>query len=170
MSLSTAWKARHARHAAVKLAMAQRANKKKRVRALHAKVTNARKDYLHKHSARLVRQYDYIVVGNVSACKLAKTNLAKSVLDTGWSSFRNMPKYKAIAHGAWFEEIDEKGTTRVCSSCASETGPKGVADLGKRQWECSDCGAVHDRDQNAALNILVARSGHRTPVVGILAL
>src|SRR5712664_168618 len=84
-------------------------------------------------------------------------------------SFRHMLRYKAIAHGAWYEEVNESFSSRVCSSCASEAGPKGVADLGIRSWVCAECGISHDRDINSARNILF-RSGHRTPAEGIPAL
>src|ERR1700690_3367554 len=100
------------------------------------------------------------------AAGLAKSHMAKSVLDAGWSSFRNMLRYKALAHGAWYEEVNESFSTRVCSSCGCETGPKGVAELGIRSWICSECGMSHDRDINSARNILF-RSGHRTPAEGI---
>jgi len=69
----------------------------------------------------------------------------------GWSSFRHMLRYKATAHGAWYEQVNESFSTRVCSSCASETGPKGIADLGIRSWVCSGCGISHDRDINSAI-------------------
>jgi transposase len=74
---------------------------------------------------------------------------------------------KAIARAAWVQEVDERLSTQVCSACGSlpEQRPKGIADLGIREWTCGDCGSVHDRDQNAALNIL--RVGHHSPVVGI---
>src|SRR3984957_4152021 len=77
--------------------------------------------------------------------------------------------FSCDAHGAWYEEVNESFSSRVCSSCASETGPKGVADLGIRSWVCAECGISHDRDINSALNILF-RSGHRTPAEGIQAL
>jgi transposase len=80
--------------------------------------------------------------------------------------FRHMLRYKATALGAWYEEVNESFSSRVCSSCASETGPKGVADLGIRSWTCSEWGVAHDRDINSARNILF-RSGHRTPAEGI---
>jgi putative transposase len=149
-----------------KLASAQRARKRRQARDLHARIGNARRDFHHKLSIRIVREFDYIAVGNVNAAGLAKTRLAKSVLDAGWSSFRHMLRYKAMAHGAWYEEVNESFSSRVCSSCASETGPKGVADLGIRSWICSECGVSHDRDINSARNILF-RSGHRTPAEGI---
>src|SRR6202795_3854431 len=157
------------RRLAEKLATLQRAGKRRQVTNIHARIGNARRDFHHKLSIRIVREFDYIAVGNVNAAGLAKTRLAKSVLDAGWSSFRNMLRYKATAHGAWYEEVNESFSSRVCSSCASATGPKGVADLGIRSWVCAECGVSHDRDINSALNILF-RSGHRTPAEGISAL
>jgi putative transposase len=159
---------RHLRQLAGRLAVAQRARRKRQVAAIHARIGNARRDFHHKLSTRIVREFDYIAVGNVSGSRLAKTSMAKSVLDAGWSSFRNMLRHKAIAHGAWFEEVDEAFSSQVCSSCGSlpDSRPKGIADLGIRQWVCSDCGVTHDRDVNAAVNLL-ARSGHRAPVEGI---
>jgi putative transposase len=155
------------RNAEQALAVAQRAHKKRRIAAIHACIANRRKDFQHKLSARIVREFDYIAVGNVNAAGLAKTSMAKSILDAGWSSFRNMLKYKSIATGAWYEEIDESFTTQTCSSCGNlpDSRPKGIAGLGMREWQCSDCGCMHDRDQNAALNIL--RRGRATLVVGI---
>jgi putative transposase len=157
------------RQLADKLGAAQRARKRRRATNLHARIVNARRDFHHKLSTRIVREFDYIAVGNVNAAGLAKTRLAKSVLDAGWSSFRHMLRYKATAHGAWYEEVNESFSSRVCSFCASETGPKGVVDLGIRSWVCAECGVSHDRDINSALNILF-RSGHRTPAEGIPAL
>ena len=159
---------RHFRQLEQALGKAQRARKKRQATNLHARVTNARKDFQHKLAHRLVNEFDYIAVGNVSAVKLAKTRMAKSVSDASWSSFRNMLRYKAIAHGAWFEEVDEKFSSQVCSSCGDkpDSRPKGIADLGIRRWVCSSCGCEHDRDVNAAINLL-ARSGHRAPVEGI---
>lgn len=135
-----------------KLAVAQRAGDKRRVRALHARAANVRRDFHHKLSTSLARDYAFIAVGNVNAKRLARTRMAKSVLDAGWSSFRNMLAYKA----ARFVEVDEKFTTQTCSSCGSlpPERPKGIAGLGIRSWDCSACGASHDRDVNAALNIL----------------
>ena len=135
-------------------ASGQRANKKQRVKALHAKITNRRKDTLHKFSTVLAREYGAIFIGNVNASGLAQTGMAKSVLDAGWSAFRTMLQYKCANAGVWFEEVDEAFSTQTCSCCASRTGPKGVAGLGIREWQCTVCGTVHDRDLNAARNIL----------------
>ncbi len=148
-----------------KLAIAQRAGKKNRVRAIHAKVANRRKDSLHQFSTRLVRGYDTVFVGNVSASALAKTRHAKSVLDAGWSAFRSMLRYKCAFAGATFAEVNEAFSTQACSACGSRSGPKGIAGLGIREWTCGECGAVHDRNVNAAKNILAA--GRRRLAEGI---
>ena len=150
------------------LAVAQRAGKKRQVRNIHARIQNARRDGLHKLSHRIVRDFDLIAVGNVNAAGLAKTSMAKSVTDASWSTFRQMLAYKAIRHGARYAEVDEAFSTQVCSECGCLGGPKGIAGLGIRLWTCAHCGASHDRDVNAARNIL-ARSGHRAPVEGIAA-
>ena len=149
------------------LAVAQRAHKKRRIKAIHAQIANRRNDFHHKLSTRIVREFDYIAVGNVNAAGLARTSMAKSVLDAGWSSFRGMLKYKSIATGAWYEEVNERFTSQTCSSCGTlpDSRPKGITGLEIREWVCSDCGCVHDRDRNAALNIL--RRGHATLAVGI---
>jgi putative transposase len=149
------------------LAVAQRAHKKRRVKALHAQIANRRNDFHHQLSTRIVREFDYIAVGNVNAAGLARTSMAKSVLDAGWSSFRTQLAYKAVKHGAWFEEVSERFTSQTCSDCGAlpDSRPDGIARLGIREWQCSGCGCVHDRDQNAALNIL--RRGRATLVVGI---
>ena len=164
---------RHLRQLTDKFAMAQRAGKKRQVTNIHARITNARRDFHHKLSTRIVREFDYIAVGNINAAGLAKTSMAKSVLDAGWSSFRSMLAYKAIKHGAWFEEVNERFTTQVCSACGClpASRPKGIADLGIRIWTCDDCGALHDRDVNASVNILTkSRYGHVPLAVGIPAL
>jgi putative transposase len=148
------------------LARAQRARHRNRTRAIHAKIANRRKDFLHKLSTRLVKAYGAIFVGNVNASALAKTRLAKSVLDAGWSAFRTMLSYKCADAGVWFEEVDEAFSTQTCSVCDSRAGPKGRKDLGIRGWQCTVCEAIHDRNVNAAHNILAA--GHRRLAEGIL--
>src|SRR6266478_7844984 len=148
-----------------KLAIAQRAGNKNRVRAIHAKIANRRKDSLHQLSTRLVRKYDTLFVGNVSASALVKTPRAKSVLDAGWSAFRTMLRYKCDFAGVTFAEVNEAFSTQTCSACSSRSGPKGIAGLGIREWTCGECGTVHDRDVNAAKNILAA--GRRRLAEGI---
>jgi putative transposase len=136
-----------------KLAVAQRAGNKSRVKAIHAKIANRRKDCLHKLSTVQVREHLAIFVGNVNAQALARTSMAKSVLDAGWSAYRSMLQYKSDSAGVWFREVDETFSTQACSCCHARTGPKGREDLDVRGWTCSVCQTVHDRDGNAALNI-----------------
>lgn len=160
----------HYRKYEAALGSAQKARSKKRVRAIHAKIANARRHHLHEQSTRIARENSLIVVGNVNAAGLKKTRMAKSVSDAGWSTFRDMLRYKASRHGAVFIEASERWSSQTCSACGSLplSRPKGIAGLGMRSWVCSDCGASHDRDINAALNIL--RTGlERQPPVGEIA-
>ena len=149
------------------LGIAQRARKKKRVKAIHAKIKHRRKDALHKFSTQLVNDNAAIIVGDVSSTKLVKTKMAKSVLDAGWSMLKTQLEYKAIARSVVFKVVNESYSTQTCSSCGviPDSSPKGRACLRIREWVCSECGAEHDRDINAAKNILAA--GHRRLAVGI---
>jgi len=142
-----------------KLAIAQRANKKDRIKAIHARIAHRRKDFHHKLSTRLVASYGAIFVGNVNASALARTNQAKSVLDAGWSAFRTMLQYKCDSAGVWFDEVDEAYSTQTCSCCNKRTGPKGLEGLRIREWTCSECETAHHRDVNASINILAAGHG-----------
>lgn len=152
---------------AKELAIAQRANKTKQIKAIHAKIKNSRNDAIHKFTTSLVNRHGAIFVGDVSSKKLAKTKMAKSVLDTGWGMIKTQLEYKAIARSVVFAEVNEKYTTQTCSCCLEIPGdsPKGRAGLGIRAWSCALCGALHDRDVNAAKNIL--RLGHQSLEVGI---
>lgn len=115
------------------LAVAQRAKNKKRVTAIHAQIANRRKDFLHKLSTRMVKEHGAVFVGNVNASALAKTTMAKSVLDAGWSAFRSMLKYKCDYAAVWFEEVNECYSTQECSSCHAMPGraPRVLQD-----WRC----------------------------------
>jgi IS605 OrfB family transposase len=150
-----------------KLAVAQRARKKQRVKAIHAKVANRRKDAMHQFSRELVNQNAAIIVGNVNARAMTQTPMAKSSLDAGWGMLKTMLAYKCEHAGVVFEVVNEAYTTQTCSSCGTlpPERPKGIAGLGMREWTCSECGASHDRDINAARNILAA--GHRRLEGGI---
>lgn len=136
-----------------RIGTAQRANKHGQAKRLARKVANQRADFLHKESSRVVRSHGAVFVGNVNPSGIARTRMSKSSLDAGWAMFKQQLAYKAIRHGALFKEIDESFTTQTCSQCGSIEGPKGVAGLGIREWTCS-CGTIHNRDINAARNIL----------------
>lgn len=144
------------------LGAASRARRWKKVRSINAHIRNQRRDFLQKLSTSLARDYAFIAVGNVKACVLARGAMAKSVLDASWSSFRTMLAYKAEV----YVEVDERLTTQACSGCGSIAGPKGRVGLNKRDWQCSGCGEHHDRDVNAAKNILARAQSTLRPVEG----
>lgn len=149
-----------------KLSKTQRANKKKNVRTIHAKIKNSRKDFAHKTTTNLVKQYSTIFVGNVKSSKLAKTKMSKSVLDAGWYQFKTLLMYKSHLAGVTYAEIDESFTTQTCSNCGAlpDSRPRGITGLEIREWTCNECGTTHDRDVNAAKNILAL--GHQSLVEG----
>jgi transposase len=141
--------------------------KAKQERNLHAKIANTRQDYLHKESTKLVKQSSLIVVGDVP-CKLMNRSktLSGISLDSGIGMFKQMLKYKAVRAASTYTEISERNSTLTCSKCREKRPRIG---LGVRHWNCEKCGAVHDRDVNAAINILLAyrdgvRSGRATPI------
>ena len=129
------------------LGIAQRANKKRRVKAIHAKVKNRRADAIHQFTTKLVRQHSLIVVGNVSSKSLVKIKMAKSVLDAGWFMLKTQLDAKSKAMQGVFLEVNEAYSTQACSCCGSISvnSPKGRVGLGIREWTCPDCGALHDR-------------------------
>lgn len=156
------WTQRHA----AKLAMAQRRGHKRQAKRIHRRVANQRKDALHKFSHGIVQKYQTIVVGDVSSRKLAKTRMAKSVFDSGWGMLKNFLDYKSQQAARSFSVVNENYSTRACSGCGALTGPTGLAMLVVRQWKCSECGDIHDRDVNAARNIATAGSRCRASVRG----
>jgi transposase len=107
-------------------------------------------------SHRIVQHYGEIYVADVSPKRLAKARMANSVHDAGWSMLRSMLQYKPIARGAKCEIVSERYSSQVCSCCGtiSRSRPKGIGGLGVRRWVCDGCGESHDRDNNAAVNIL----------------
>jgi IS605 OrfB family transposase len=120
---------------------------------------------LHKFSRSIVDRYQKIVVGDVSSLKLARTRMAKSVQDSGWGKLKNFLEYKSQQAARTFEVVSERNTSVTCSTCGALTGPRGVNGLIVRSWICGDCGESHDRDVNAARNILIG-SRCRTSVRG----
>jgi len=155
---------RYFRKSQIRLASAQRARKKKLIQKIHAKIVNQRQDFLHKASTNIAKRFGFIAVGNVKSSKLAKTRMAKSVLDAGWYRFRKMLNYKAIALGGLYTEVNESYSSIACSGCGAFSGPKGRKGLCIREWTCSECGAAHNRDVNADLNIL--HRAYPMPIVG----
>ena len=116
----------------------------------HAAVARARANYLHQASARLVRDYDRIVVEKLNVKRLARSALAKDVHDASWAKFISMLRYKAGCAGARLVEVDPHDTSQECSGCGTRVPKK----LDQRLHACSHCGLTIDRDLNAARNIL----------------
>jgi putative transposase len=157
---------RHLRAAQRRLARAQRqlARKRKgsvnrakaqhRVAVCHRKVRDRRADYHHKLALRLARENQAVAVEDLSVKGLARTRLAKSVHDAGWGSFVRLLEHKAAQYGRRVVKVDRwEPTSQTCSVCGHRDGPKPLA---VRTWACPVCATVHDRDVNAARNILVA--------------
>jgi putative transposase len=143
---------RKANRALARTARASRGRRKARMALArrHAKVARARLDYLHQAGARLVRDYDVIVVEKLNVKGLARSALAKDVHDASWAKFISMLRYKAECAGSRLIEVDPYDTSQDCSGCGTKV-PKA---LGDRLHECASCGLVIDRDLNAARNIL----------------
>jgi IS605 OrfB family transposase len=137
-----------------KIAQAQRRGHKRQAKRLHRRAANRRRDALHKFSREIVNQYQKIVVGDVSSRQMVKTRMAKSVLDCGWGMLKAQLQYKGQQAGRSVQVVCERNTSRTCSYCGSLSGPQSVNGLRVRQWMCSQCGDWHDRDVNAARNIL----------------
>jgi putative transposase len=149
-----------------KIAGAQRRGHRRQAKRLHRKAARRRADALHKFSRKIVNQYEYIVVGDVSSTALTKTRMAKSVLDSGWGMLKRMLQYKGEHAGRSVVVVNERNTTRTCSFCGTLSGPTGKDMLVVRHWECPECGAGHDRDENAARNILYVGLRRRASVRG----
>jgi putative transposase len=133
---------------------ANRAKARRRVAVLHRKVRETRLDHAHKTALKLVRDNQAVYAEDLCVSGLARTNLAKSVYDAGWSQLLRLIEEKAGQYGRTFARIGRfEPTSQVCSACGVKDGPK---PLNVREWTCAACGTIHDRDVNAARNILAA--------------
>ncbi len=125
-----------------------------KVARAHARVADARREFHHQLSTKLIRENQAVAVEDLAVKGLARTRLAKSVHDAGWSAFVGMLEYKAARYGRTFIRIGRfEPTSQVCSQCGVKDGPK---PLHVRVWTCGACGAVLDRDINAAVNVAKA--------------
>lgn len=128
---------------------------RRKVARLHARIKDTRSDFLHKLSTKLVRENQAIVLEDLNVSGMVKNRkLARAISDAGWRQFRILLESKAIRYGRDFQVIDRwEPTSQRCSCCAKLGGKK---PLDVRAWTCLHCGAEHDRDVNAAVNIKVA--------------
>jgi putative transposase len=134
---------------------ANRAKAAAKVASAHRKVRHARRDFLHRASTRLVRENDMIVIEDLAVRNMVRNrHLARAISDCGWGEFRRQLAYKCerygrdlVVLGRWYP------SSKTCSACGYLLAE---LSLGTRQWTCPSCGARHDRDVNAAMNILAA--------------
>jgi putative transposase len=125
-----------------------------RVARAHLRVADARREFHHQLSTKLIRENQAVAVEDLAVKGLARTRLARSVHDAGWSAFVAMLEYKARLYGREFHRIGRfEPTSRVCSACGVKDGPK---PLHIRIWQCQACGMRLDRDINAAVNVAKA--------------
>ncbi|MGW4356053.1 RNA-guided endonuclease InsQ/TnpB family protein [Nocardia sp. NPDC004582] len=166
---------RFLRHAERRLRKAQKALSRKdkgsrnrakarvKLARAHAKVADTRRDWAHQNSTRIIRDNQAVFVEDLCVKGLARTRLAKSVHDAGWGVFTRMLEEKAARYGRTFAKVDRFfPSTRLCSVCGAvgENKPLHV-----REWTCT-CGVTHDRDVNAAINILAAGRADRLNACG----
>src|SRR5690606_23210831 len=165
-----------------KLAAMQRANRKKQVRKLSAKIKNIRNDWNHKVTCQIAKQFENIYLGNFKMTGLISeksSEINKSLYDSSPYQLQSFLEYKARKLGGNCNLVDEAYTTQTCSTCFALTGPQGVRGLKIRSWVCKFCHAEHDRDINAAINMILFSKnpvcklqtgfgfGHETPPAGI---
>ncbi len=141
------------RHARKQKGSKNRDKSRKKVARLHAKIADKRKDYQHKLSTRIIRENQTVCVESLAVKNMLKNHcLAKAISDIGWGEFIRQLEYKAKWYGRTFIKIDRfYPSSKTCSACGEVLE---ALTLDVREWVCQSCGVCHDRDVNAACNIL----------------
>lgn len=128
---------------------------RRKVARLHAAIADRRSNFLHQLSTRIIRENQTVVLEDLNVSGMLRNKkLARSIADAGWRQFRTLLESKGKQYGREVVTINRwLPTSQVCSACGHHDGKK---ELSIREWQCPSCGTVHDRDINAALNILAA--------------
>ncbi len=127
---------------------------RRKVARVHARIADRRRDFLHKLTTRLVRENQTVVIEDLTVRNLIKNHtLARAISDAAWTELRSMLEYKCAWYGRELVVVDRWfASSKLCGACGTICGK---LPLNVREWTC-DCGSVHDRDVNAARNILAA--------------
>lgn len=127
---------------------------RKQAARLHEHIANQRKDTINKISTKLIRENDVICMEDLAVQNMVKNHkVAKAISDAGWGEFKRQITYKAKWYGREMVKIDRFfPSSQICSECGAKWA--GTKDLSVRKWKCPECGKIHDRDYNAAKNIL----------------
>jgi putative transposase len=171
---------RHLQQAQHRLARLQRAisrkmkgsqNRRKAVQKLarqHLRVRNCRQDYLHKLSTRLIRENQAVITERLNIAGMLKNHcLARSMADASWGELNRLLAYKALWYGRSYEQVAPQHTSQDCSVCGYRNPDLTLA---VREWQCPNCGMQHDRDSNAARNIIKKAVGHTVSACELLPL
>lgn len=127
----------------------------RKVNKIHRHIANQRLDNLHKRSTEISNRYDVVCVESLDMRSLSNKNFGngKATLDNGYGMFLSMLEYKLADRGKYFIKVDKwYPSSQICSSCGYKNPL--IKDLSVRKWDCPACGSQHDRDVNAAINIL----------------
>jgi len=149
-----------------KIAQLQKRGHKRQAKRLHRKVKRRRSHAFHNFTTSLIKNYKEIYIGDVDFNFLKSGTKAKSAYDNASSMIKSMLAYKGQQAMRHVKIINEAYTTQACSACGCLSGPTGRTGLVVRNWQCEDCGASHDRDVNAAINICHFGMKHHPPSAG----